>query len=273
MFFNTGIGTYIWILTNHKETRRKGKVQLINLAKTFTSMRKSEGSKRRYISDKQINDAVYDYGLFEESENIKIFETTDFSYRKVTIRRPLRAMLVINQDKISHLQDHAAFMKLSYTQQKAWERFFESHAGTHKYSWAFEIVKEMHNKDGFGKTTKALATAFISAFMVRDEDAEPVRNSKGEIVPDNQLNDTENVPYGLSVEEYFEKEVLPHVPDAFIDYSVRDQKDGLVGIVGYEINFNRYFYKYTPPRPLKEIDTDLKATEARIQALLDEVAE
>ena len=98
-------------------------------------------------------------------------------------------------------------------------------------------------------------------------------DSKGQVVPDTLLNDTESVPFGTKVESYFSQEVLPHVPDAFIDYSVRDHKDGEVGIVGYEINFNRYFYKYLPPRSLHEIDADLKASEGRIQALLQEVAE
>ncbi len=98
-------------------------------------------------------------------------------------------------------------------------------------------------------------------------------DDKGQVIPDTSLNDSESVPFGTSVEDYFKTEVLPHVPDAFIDYSVRDSKDGEVGVVGYEINFNRYFYKYVPPRDLHDIDSDLKACEARIQALLEEVAE
>jgi len=134
-------------------------------------------------------------------------------------------------------------------------------------------VKEKHKAEGFGKTTKALANALLAAFMERDENAEPVLDDDGQVIPDTSLNDTESVPFGTSIEEYFANEVLPHVPDAFIDYSVRDAKDGEVGIVGYEINFNRYFYKYVPPRPLQSIDADLKASEARIQALLQEVAE
>jgi type I restriction enzyme M protein len=107
----------------------------------------------------------------------------------------------------------------------------------------------------------------------QDPEGDIVTDSKGDAIPDTSLNDTESVPYKQDVEAYFEEEVLPHLPDAFIDYSIRDEKDGDAGIVGYEINFNRYFYKYVPPRSLHDIDADLKASEARIQALLEEVAE
>lgn len=277
MFFNTGIGTYVWILSNHKEKRRKGKVQLINLADTWTSMRKSEGTKRRYLSEQQIDDVVREYAAFKETERGKIFNTTAFAYRKVAIKRPLRAKITITKERIKALHEQSAFQKLDETQQAAWLDFLREElketGGDKEYRWAFDIVKEKHKTEGFGKTSKALANALLAAFMERDETAEPVRDDDGQVIPDTGLNDTESVPFGTSVEEYFASEVLPHVPDAFIDYSVRDEKDGEVGIVGYEINFNRYFYQYVPPRPLHEIDADLKACEARIQALLQEVAE
>lgn len=278
MFFNTGIGTYVWILSNHKEKSRKGKVQLINLGDTWSSMRKSEGTKRRFLSDEQIDDVVREYADFTETERSKIFKTTDFAYRKVAIKRPLKAKLVITKAKIKTLLDQKAFEKLDEAQQTAWIEYFrelisEPNGGEQEYTWAFDIVKAKNKEEGFGKTTKALANAFIAAFMERDEEAEPVLDDKGQVIPDTSLNDTESVPFGTSVEDYFKAEVLPHVPDAFIDYSLRDIKDGEVGIVGYEINFNRYFYKYVPPRDLHDIDADLKACEARIQALLEEVAE
>ena len=273
MFFNTGIGTYVWILTNHKEKKRKGKVQLINMSDTWTSMRKSEGTKRRYLSDGQIDDVLREYEAFEETERSKIFNSTDFAYRKVAIKRPLKATLIIDKAAIESLGEQKAFAKLDKTQQQAWVEFFNKNRGEQPYAWAFDIVKAKNKAEGFGKTSKALANAFIAAFMQRDENAEPVFDDKGRVIPDTALNDTESVPFGTPVEQYFEAEVLPHVPDAFIDYSVRDGKDGEVGIVGYEINFNRYFYQYVPPRSLHEIDADLKACEARIQALLEEVAE
>ncbi len=273
MFFNTGIGTYVWILSNHKAAVRKGKVQLINLSDTWTAMRKSEGTKRRYLSDEQIDDVVREYEAFADSARSKIFRTTDFAYRKVAIKRPLKAKLVVNHGKLKTLMAQKAFEKLDDSQQSAWIEFFREHPGDYPYQWAFDIVNAKHKAEGFGKTGKALATAFIAAFMERDENAEAVLDDKGQVIADTSLNDSESVPFGTSVETYFQAEVLPHVPDAFIDYSVRDSKDGEVGIVGYEINFNRYFYQYVPPRALHDIDVDLKACEKRIQALLDEVAE
>jgi len=273
MFFNTGIGTYVWILSNHKAKKRKDKVQLINLSDTWSAMRKSEGTKRRYLSEAQIDDVVREYDAFKETERSKIFNSTDFAYRKVAIKRPLKAKLTITTEGIQTLQEAKAFQKLDETQQQAWCTLLQNNVGDHDYHWAYEQVTANNKADGFGKTTKAMGNLFTTTFLERDENAAPVRDSKGNLVPDTTLNDNESVPFGTSVDEYFKTEVLPHMPDAFIDETVRDAKDGEVGIVGYEINFNRYFYKYVPPRPLHEIDADLKASEARIQALLNEVAE
>lgn len=275
MFFNTGIGTYIWILSNKKTPERKDKVQLINLTNTWTPMRKSEGSKRRMLSREQMEQIAVEYDLFEnsKSEDVKIFKTTDFAYRKVAIKRPLKAKIVISDKKTSELTDVKAFAKLKDAQQNAWLKFFNENVGDYEYEYLFEAVKAHNNHGDFGKTAKALATALTNHFMVRDENCEPVLDAKGNVIPDSTLNDNETIPFDKNIEDYFNEEVLPHVLDAFIDYSVRDSKDGEVGIVGYEINFNRYFYQHVPPRSLADIDADLKASEARIQALLQEVAE
>lgn len=272
MFFNTGIGTYVWILSNKKAEHRKGYVQLINLADTWTSMRKSEGTKRRYLTEEQIDDVVREYESFRDSDRTKLFKTTDFAYRKVSVKRPLKGKLIVTAEKVTQLSEGKNFQKLDDAQQTAWTQFFEANLGEYDYDWAQMLMTAQKNKGAFGKTSKALGTEFTNLFFERDESCEPVLDNKGQVVPDTSLNDTESVPHGMSVEEYMEAEVLPHVPDAFVDYSVRDNKDGEVGIVGYEINFNRYFYKYVPPRSLEAIDADLKASEARIQALLSEVA-
>lgn len=273
MFFNTGIGTYIWILSNHKEPRRKNQVQLINLADIWTPMRKSQGSKRKYLSDVQINDIVRAYDDFEASDNCKIFNTTDFAYRKVTIQRPLRAKLNITENGIAQLKDLVAFQKLKPEQQTAWVQYLTDNLGLQPYEWAHLAAKQNHNKGDFGKCPKALASGLTSHFVKIDPQFEPALDEKGQVIADPKLKDIENIPFDRDVEDYFTQEVLPHVPDAFIDHSVRDEKDGEVGIVGYEINFNRYFYQYVPPRDLGEIDGELKACEARIRALLNEVAE
>ncbi|HCX7415593.1 TPA: N-6 DNA methylase, partial [Escherichia coli] len=272
MFFNTGIGTYIWILTNHKEPRRKNQVQLINLADIWTPMRKSQGDKRKYLSDEQIDDIVRAYDGFEASDNCKIFQTTDFAYRKVTIQRPLRAKLDITAAGIAAFVQQDTFKKLKPEQQAAWVQYLTDNLGLQPYEWARLAVKKNNNKGDFGKCSKALATALTAHFVKIDPQFEPALDEKGQVIADPKLKDTESIPFDRDVEDYFAQEVLPHVPDAFIDHSVRDEKDGEVGIVGYEINFNRYFYQYVPPRELSVIDRELKACEARIQALLNEVA-
>ncbi|MGI2171570.1 type I restriction-modification system subunit M [Shewanella sp. MF05960] len=272
MFFNTGIGTYIWILSNHKEPRRKNQVQLINLADIWTPMRKSQGDKRKYLSDEQIDDIVRAYDRFESSDNCKIFQTTDFAFRKVTIQRPLRAKLDITAAGINAFAQQDTFKKLKPEQQAAWVHHLTDNLGLQPYEWARLAVKKNNNKNDFGKCSKALATALTAHFVKVDLQFEPALDEKGQVIADPQLKDAESIPFDRDVEDYFAQEVLPHVPDAFIDHSVRDEKDFEVGIVGYEINFNRYFYQYVPPRELGVIDGELKACEARIQALLNEVA-
>ena len=273
MLFNTGIGTYVWILSNKKADQRKGKVQLINLGDVWTSMRKSEGTKRRYLTDDQIDDVVRLYDSFTESEKSKIFDTNDFAFRKVAIKRPLRGKLIVNDESIAKIREGKQFQKLSDEQQKAWISYLEDRHGEHEYEWAHGLVNRLKNTGKIGKTTKALGTEFTNTLFQQEPEGDIVTDSKGNAIPDTSLNDTENVPFKQDVEAYFEAEVLPHLPDAFIDYSVRDEKDGDVGIVGYEINFNRYFYTYVPPRSLHDIDAELKASEAKIQALLEEVAD
>jgi len=273
MFFNTGIGTYIWILTNKKSAERKGKVQLVNLSDEWTQMRKSEGSKRRFISPEQIKQIVNEYDEFVNSKRTKIFDYTDFGYRKVAIKRPLRASLELTAEKIDALSEIKAFAKLDEELQSNWRTVLVAYADMPELQ-PYDLLHSLKSsKDELSVTKTPLLNAMQKHFMVRDENGPIVTDSKGNPIADTSLNDNESVPYNESVEEYFEREVLPHVPDAFIDYSVRDEKDGEVGVVGYEINFNRYFYEYVPPRSLVDIDADLKASEARIHALLQEVAE
>jgi len=273
MFFNTGIGTYIWILTNKKSVERKGTVQLVNLADEWTQMRKSEGSKRKTISPAQITQIVNEYDEYVDSKRTKIFKNTDFAYRKVAIKRPLRAVTEINDEKVTVLSDVKAFAKLTNVQQSAWIDFITDNIGQHEYEFFINAAKAHNNQGDFGKVGAPLGKTLTAHFMERNEDAPIVTDAKGNAIADTTLNDNETVPYGESVDDYLEREVTPHVPDAFIDYSVRDEKDGEVGVVGYEINFNRYFYEYVPPRSLTDIDSDLKTSEARIQALLQKVAE
>ncbi len=187
LFYNTGISTYIWMISNHKAPERKGKVQLINAVDFFKKMSKSLGDKRNELSDQHIEEITKLYGDFQESAHCKIFDNTDFGYFKVTVERP-------------------------------------------------EIKK--------GKI---------------------VADSKGNPKPDSKLRDTENIPLKEDIQQYMKREVLPHVPDAWVD----EKKTN----VGYEINFTKYFYEYKPLRSLADIKADIMALEEETDGLLKSVIE
>jgi type I restriction enzyme M protein len=265
MFSNTGIGTYVWVVTNRKEARRKGKVQLVDARDSWVPMRRSLGDKRRKLGEvdegepDQIGELVRLYGRFEEGPQVKIFDNEDFGYTRVTVERPLRLryrMTIDDKarflDAVPHLLDdiQAIDQALGRDPRLDWND-----------TWA--RIRKLLRKAG--STWKAPeAKLFRSVFTVTDPEAEPVEAGKGKgFEPDSALRDIENILLTLDVDEYFATEVKPYVPDAWMDRS----KDR----VGYEINFNRYFYVYTPPRPLAEIDADLKRAEAEILRLLQEV--
>lgn len=256
LFYNTGIGTYIWVLSNHKDGLRKGKVQLIDASAMHASMRKSLGSKRKYLSDEQIAEIAKLHEAFEEGPNSKIFATTDFGYRRITVERPLRLRFSVTPDKL------AAYQNTKGADQ------VEAFAGVQD---EFENLPAFLKAAGIKKLGKGALKAALACFGERDASAQSVLDDKGNPQADSDLREFENVPLKESIDDYFAREVLPHAPDAWIDTGKTDAKDGQVGIVGYEINFNRYFYVYQPPRPLAEIDADLKAVEAEIAALLGEV--
>jgi type I restriction enzyme M protein len=273
IFFRTGIGTYIWVLTNNKPAARKGKVQLIDATGMHSPMRKSEGNKRRYVSDEQIRAIARLYADFEPGENVRIVDYRDFGYRRIRVQRPLRLIAHITEKGIEALQASKPFAKLGDDEQAGWLKLLRKHLGkTHPYEW-FVRLPAFAKKAGLRKIGKPLANALESALGVRDPGAPKVLDGDGNIVADKDLEDFETVPLHQDIGDYMAAEVLPHVADAWVDVSYTDDRDDQVGKVGYEINFNRYFYKYVPPRGLHEIDAELKAVEAEIAALLDEVAE
>lgn len=256
LFYNTGIGTYIWVLSNHKDALRKGKVQLIDASAIHAPMRKSLGSKRKYLSDEQIAEIAKLHEAFEEGPNSKIFATTDFGYRRITVERPLRLRFSVTPDKLAVYRD---------TKGADQVEAFAAVQGE------FDNLPAFLKAAGITKLGKGALKAALACFGERDANAQPVLDDKGQVQADSDLREFENVPLSQNIDDYFAREVLPHVADAWIDTGKTDAKDGQVGIVGYEINFNRYFYVYQPPRPLAEIDADLKAVEAEIAALLGEV--
>jgi len=272
IFFRTGIGTFIWLLTNKKVKARKGKVQLIDATGMHSPMRKSEGNKRRFINDQQIAEIARLYADFEPGERVRIANYRDFGYRRIKVQRPLRLVIRISDERLAAFQASKAFAKLDKDEQASWLKLLRKHVGkTHPYAW-LNSMEGLAKKAGLGKVGNGLTAALEVAFGVRDPEA-PVVKVEGEPVSDKYLEDFENVPLDQPVDDYLASEVLPHVPDAWIDSDYTDDKDGQLGKVGYEINFNRYFYKYVPPRDLHEIDGELKAVEKEIAALLDEVAE
>jgi type I restriction enzyme M protein len=272
IFFRTGIGTYLWLLTNKKPKARKGRVQLIDATAIHSPMRRSEGNKRRYISEEQIHEIARIYSSFEEVENVRIVDYRDFGYRRIKVQRPLRMGIRMDADGIERFKAEKAFAKLNADEQSAWLAFLTAFDATvHPYSWLDELTA-LSGKANLGKVGKPLQKALLSAFGVRDPNAAPVIED-GQLVADKELEDFENVPLLTPAADYMAVEVLPHVPDAWVDKDYTDERDGKLGKVGYEINFNRYFYKYQPPRDLHAIDAELKAVEKEIAALLDQVAE
>ncbi|MES1944804.1 N-6 DNA methylase [Salinisphaera sp. PC39] len=273
MFHNTGIATYIWLLNNHKPAERKGKVQLINATDRYEKMRRSLGSKRNWIPDATADDIVRLYGAFDDSDTCKTFNTTDFGYRRITVERPLQLNFQASPERIERLREEKQFQKLGEDERN---RLLAALGNLdadvlHRNREAF--TKELNKalKTSGIKLTATQRKAVLNALSEHDEEADICRDKKGNPEPDPDLRDYENVPLNESIHDYFEREVKPHVPDAWIDESKRDHRDKEVGIVGYEIPFNRHFYKYVPPRPLEEIDLNLKQLSHEIQQLLQEV--
>jgi type I restriction enzyme M protein len=380
MFYNTGIATYVWVLSNKKETQRKGKVQLIDGSNLYSKMRKSLGSKRNEMSEDDIAMITRSYGDFEVTDareldkpaevksnrgrqsanpkneaaktfSSKIFNSYEFGYRRVTIERPLRLSAQVSDDAVASLRfapkPFNAVMQKVYAQYatdwtedtygqldefdveiralikaefselkekdiktvlepKLWleqrslmskAKSLQAKIGTAQFDDfnAFDDVLKQALKDANVKLESKEKKQFLDAITWKNADAEPVINKvvKGaenplygqfsyqgkvvEFVQDGDLRDAENIALDPSVsttdliESYFKREVQPHVPDAWINADKRDAQDSEIGIVGYEIPFNRHFYVYETPRDLSEIDADLDAVSREIMALLQEV--
>lgn len=373
MFYNTGIATYVWVLSNKKSAERKGKVQLINGVNLCGKMRKSLGSKRNVMSDEDIRTITRTFGAFDEADTIantidpatgqpisKIFNTTDFGYRRITVERPLRLSVQFSDARLAELRfapkpfkapmswiyehfgqewtdanygdlssveaESRAHIKANYPDLKEKQIKELLDASLWRYQKALLDVGEALQQqlarqlgaaaivdtpcDDFNrfetelkKALKALDVKLdakenkqlLDAVSWKNPDAKRVIKKVHKQKPDplygmfdlngrtvefdtdSDLRDYENIPLDPSrtvtetVKDYFRKEVAPHVPDAWIDAGKRDEKDGELGIVGYEIPFNRHFYVYTPPRSLEEIDRDLDAVSAEIMDLLREV--
>lgn len=273
LFYNTGIATYIWILSNHKSVNRQGKVQLINAVNFYQKMRKNLGSKRSELGQEHIDDILKLYSYFEEGENSKVFDNEDFGYRRITIERPLRLNFQTTFNRIEKLNNHPTFSKLSLAEQEAIKDVISSIESDIVYMNRddFEKVLKNHIKETGIPMKAPLYKAVLMALAERDENAEICYDTKGNKEADLELRDFENVPLKQDVYDYFDTEVLPHVKDAWINEDVRDDKDNGIGKVGYEVPLTRHFYKYRELRSSDEIKTELKNMEAELFTMLREV--
>lgn len=286
LFYNTGISTYFWIVTNRKAPERQGKVQLVDARGSWERMRKSLGEKRKRISEEQISEIVQLYGAFEEEERVKILPNEAFGAMRITVERPLRLRWEVSEETLvafSSLADR----KLSQMDDESRRQFimsltdFTGLSGTDREVLAVKLAPLFAR---FG-LTRAQEKAVWDALAVRDPEAPIITDRRGDPLPDPDLRDYENVPlpegqityevdvtarlllpeFCAAIREHMEKEVLPYAPDAWVDYDKTK--------VGYEIPLTRHFYVYQPPRPLEEIDAEIKALEKEIQNLLAEVTE
>jgi type I restriction enzyme M protein len=289
LFYNTGIATYVWVLTNRKDLARQGKVRLIDATAFWSPMRKSLGDKRREIGADHIQQITGLFAAFADADRVKTFPSTAFGYRKITVERPLRRNYQASPERLARLAEEPAFRNLATSKKKdPVQKSAEEAAGSARQQAMLAMLGALpptlfSDRVTFDAALTAAAKraglsleaplrkAILSALAEPDASAAICRDKDGNPEPDPDLRDTENVPLGEDIQAYFAREVRPHVPDAWINTTIRDAKDGLVGRVGYEINFNRYFYQYQPPRPLEEIETDIRAVEAEIMALLREV--
>ena len=303
LFYNTSIATYVWVVTNRKAKARKAKVQLIDATSFWSPMRKNLGDKNREIPLDREQDILKIFAEFRDGDSrviskdgkeeevvvSHVFPTTHFGFRKITVERPLRLNFQASPERIARLEEENAFQALARSKRKGAAGIKEQGEGRALQDAIRNLVQGLSNKEvvldrsqfedlldrAATKTNLKLPAtarkAVLSALSERDEKAAICRDKDGNTEPDPELRDSESVPLSEGVEAYFNREVKPHVADAWIDTSRRDPKDGHIGLVGYEINFNRYFYRYTPPRPLEEIEADIRAIEHDIVRMLAEV--
>lgn len=280
LFYNTGLQTYVWLLTNRKPGIRRGKVQLIDASgdRFWRLLRKSLGEKRREIPKASREDLTRIYADFingddGEKDCSKIFNTDEFGYREIRVERPLRLNFQASPERISRLVAHKAFSKLDDGQKDRIVRAITSIGDDiFKDRSAFGQALDKALKAGDVKVRAPLKKAILAALAERDEAAEICRDSQGQPEPDPDLRDHEQIGLHQNVEEYFDAEIHPFSPESWIDQTYVDAKDKKVGRIGYEIPFNRHFYSFERPQTVAEIDRSLGELRDTVADLLKEVA-
>jgi type I restriction enzyme M protein len=281
LFYNTGISTYLWIVTNRKPKARKGKVQLINGVELFQRMRKSLGEKRNELGRDDIETLAKTYGEFLTSDIANVFDNEDFGYRRITVERPLRLNFQASPERIERLREESGFAALAKSKKKGAPGEREAEQGRELQEQILSALRTLEagqvvkDRDAFEKKLRAaflkakldvptpVFKSLMSALSERDETAEICTDSKGRPEPDAELRDSENVPMKEDIDAYFRREVLPYVPNSWIDESKTKS--------AYEIPFTRQFFRHKTRRKLEDIQRDIVETDAEIRSLLSEV--
>lgn len=277
MFYNTGINTYIWVVTNRKPAQRRGKVHLVNGVNYFQKMRRSLGDKRKELASGHIEHLSRLFAEFREGPESKIFDNEDFGYRRITVERPLRLDFQASPERIARLADEKGWQNLLESKKKGDGADKDIAVGRELQATVLRALGRLDPNKLYmdraefldaledvlkaekAKIPAAVEKVICSALGERNPDAAICMN-KGEPEPDPELRDNENVPLKENVAEYMQREVLPHVNDAWVD----DKKT----IIGYEIPVTKHFYAYTPPRSVDVIEKEIRTLEDEIQGML-----
>ena len=277
IFFRTGINTYLWILNTKKPEGRKGMIQLIDGSELGKLKLKSQGNKRMEITEEQMDWVARTYVDGHNGGKSILVPCEDFLYRKVTVERPLRLVITFDMEHYDEMYEVKSMQQISPENKAKLKAKLEIMNGqTVKYKWFEEHQKEFRAvMDKPGVTQKVLSERIVKAFGVRTEsDEDIVYDAEGNIVPDPKLEDTENVPWGMAIEDYMVKEVLPYLPDTWVNEDIRDSgplSDGEIGVVGTQISFDKYFYHYEAPREPSTIMSEIEDLEKEIEQALAEV--
>lgn len=305
LFYNTGIATYTWILSKNKREERKGKIQLIDATEIYHTLRKSLGNKRKEFRDVDRKKITEIYSNFEETDICQIYPNEEFIYREYTVMQPLQRSYAINEERIENMENSAKLnsfydrakheeilekedsaTELNKTEKRNLKKYEENEAD---YNKLFEILndnisdKKYMSIDDFEPLlkdllsdldfTKTVFNNILDGLSLMDKDAEIQRDKKGNIIYDKDTKDTEIVNIRENIDEYMEREVLPHIPDAEVffeeDLTLKTPRIK----TGAEIPFTRYFYKYEAPRPSEELAKEFLELEDLVNQKVKELFE